>query len=181
MEKLYSELFNIRNSLNRKTFISIVNFDFNNLSGLEECAKLLFLESIQHSVAYATTLYINNAGTLGDLKYIGKDNSSVFDINNYLQTNLTSNMYLVEQLMSYYFNKQLNTDALRVVNISSLAAIQPTVSWGLYSTVKAAKEMFFQTLALEHANDAAVRVLNYAPGPLDTNVSDRLMGYLRIM
>ena len=148
-----------------------MNFDLSNTSELQECSRLLFLESIQHSVVYAATLYINNAGTLGDLKYIGKDSSSALEISNYLQTNLTSNIYLVDQLMSFYFNKQLNTDCIRVANISSLAAIQATVSWSLYSTVKAAKEMFFNTLALENVQNPAVKVLNYAPGPLDTNVS----------
>lgn len=39
--------------------------------------------------------------------------------------------------------------------------------WALYCAGKAARDMLFQVLALEEPN---VRVLNYAPGPLDTDM-----------
>lgn len=39
--------------------------------------------------------------------------------------------------------------------------------WGLYASIKAARDMFSQVLATE---ESGVRVLNYAPGPLDTEM-----------
>ncbi|XP_061655358.1 sepiapterin reductase a isoform X2 [Phyllopteryx taeniolatus] len=54
-----------------------------------------------------------------------------------------------------------------VVNISSLCAVKPFPSWVLYCTGKAAREMMFKVLAEEEPD---LRVLNYAPGPLDTDM-----------
>lgn len=68
-----------------------------------------------------------------------------------------------------------------IINISSLAGIQPFDSWSNYCSHKAAREMFFKTLVLEieKRNNSikklngvvpSIFVLNYAPGPLDTNM-----------
>lgn len=58
-----------------------------------------------------------------------------------------------------------------MVNISSLAAIQPFESWSVYCAAKAARDMYFCTIAKEAAqNKSNLRILNYAPGPLDTDM-----------
>ena len=59
---------------------------------------------------------------------------------------------------------------MKVVNISSLAAVQPVKRWGLYCTGKAGRDMLFKVMAAE---DPDIRVLNYAPGPLDTGMQVR--------
>ena len=72
-----------------------------------------------------------------------------------------------------------------VVNVSSLCAIQPFNTWGVYCSGKAARNMFHSTLASEQKQqqdgkeneEAAVdqlRVLNYAPGPLDTDMQTEI-------
>lgn len=63
-------------------------------------------------------------------------------------------------------SKQPNV-ALEIVNISSLCAVQPFKSWGLYCAGKAARDMLFKVLADEEPN---ILVLNYAPGPLDNEM-----------
>jgi NAD(P)-dependent dehydrogenase (short-subunit alcohol dehydrogenase family) len=46
--------------------------------------------------------------------------------------------------------------ALQIVNVSSLAAIQPFDSWGIYCTAKAAREMFHRVIAeVLHAQSIA--------------------------
>lgn len=56
---------------------------------------------------------------------------------------------------------------VEVVHISSLCGVQPFKTWGLYCSAKAARNMFFKTMAVEEPN---IRVLNYAPGPLDNDM-----------
>lgn len=61
--------------------------------------------------------------------------------------------------------KPLSTSVqCQVINISSLCAITPFKSWGLYCAGKAARDMFFKVLATE---EPTISVLNYSPGPLD--------------
>ena len=57
-----------------------------------------------------------------------------------------------------------------IVNVSSLAAIQPFEFKAEYCTAKAARDMFHRVVALENEKKC-IKVLNYAPGPLDTEMS----------
>eukprot|EP00041_Stephanoeca_diplocostata_P009268 m.142167 g.142167 ORF g.142167 m.142167 type:complete len:139 (-) comp17674_c0_seq3:223-639(-) len=52
-----------------------------------------------------------------------------------------------------------------VVNVSSLLAVKPFKAWGMYAMAKSGRDMLFSVIAAE---EPAVAVLNYAPGPLDT-------------
>merc|ERR1712039_489236 len=63
----------------------------------------------------------------------------------------------------------------RIINISSLCAVQPFPSWGPYCTAKAARDMFHKVLA--EASKCAgydVKTLNYAPGPMDTHMMKQI-------
>ena len=67
--------------------------------------------------------------------------------------------------------KELGPSGLKrstVINVSSLLGIQAWKSVGHYCSVKAAREMLFKVLALENPDN--MRVLNYAPGPIDTEM-----------
>jgi sepiapterin reductase len=59
-----------------------------------------------------------------------------------------------------------------VVNVSSLAAVAPFATMGVYSVVKAARDMLHRVLAEEEGGggggSGGLRTLNYAPGPMDT-------------
>lgn len=62
-----------------------------------------------------------------------------------------------------------------MVNVSSLAALQPFVTWSLYCAGKAARDMMHKVLAEEVKADPpggrTLSVLNYAPGPMDTDMN----------
>ena len=60
-----------------------------------------------------------------------------------------------------------------VINISSLAALQPFETWGSYCAGKAARDSLFKNMAVEEGEDWTV--LNYAPGPLDTKMIQDLL------
>ena len=66
---------------------------------------------------------------------------------------------------------------ITIVNISSLAAVQAFESWSVYCAGKAARDMYHKVLAEEQKKSPCrdnFRVLNYAPGPLDTNMQKEI-------
>ncbi|XP_078080688.1 sepiapterin reductase-like [Mustelus asterias] len=113
-------------------------------------------------------LLINNAGSLGNISKFVVDFTEPAEVNNYMALNFTSPMCLTASLLKALPKRE---NFLRtVVNISSLCAIQPFKSWSLYCVGKAARDMLFSVLAAEEPD---VRVLNYAPGPVDTEMQQQ--------
>ncbi|XP_008581479.1 PREDICTED: sepiapterin reductase [Galeopterus variegatus] len=110
-------------------------------------------------------LLINNAGTLGDVSKGFVDLGDPAEVNNYWALNLTSMLCLTSSILKYFPSSPGLSRT--VVNISSLCALQPFKGWALYCAGKAARDMMFQVLATE---EPSVRVLSYAPGPLDTDM-----------
>lgn len=94
-----------------------------------------------------------------------------------MTTNITVSCYLTSELVRRYLSTQVYPSAteLVIINISSLAGVQPFPSWGIYSMGKAAREMFHKVLAEEHKEkNSGVKVVNYAPGPLDTDMQKQI-------
>ncbi|NXM75598.1 SPRE reductase, partial [Serilophus lunatus] len=114
---------------------------------------------------YGRLLLINNAGSLGDISKSFLDLTDPEEINTYFSFNVTSALVLTCTALQAF--GQRPGCSRTVVNISSLCALKPFRSWALYCSAKAARDMMFQVLALE---EPEVRVLNYAPGPLDTDM-----------
>ncbi|MBN3326326.1 SPRE reductase, partial [Atractosteus spatula] len=110
-------------------------------------------------------LLINNAGSLGDISRNAVSFTDPSEVDAYLSMNVSSALSLTASVLGAFPRRP----GLRrsVVNISSLCALQPYRSWVLYCTGKAARNMMFRVLAEEEPD---VRVLNYAPGPLDTDM-----------
>lgn len=104
----------------------------------------------------------NNAGTLGKLDYV--QNLEFNDINNAIRTNLIGTMSLTSSFLRAFKNPT-------IINVSSLAALQPFETWSIYSSCKSALDMFHKTIALENSD---CRVVNYAPGPLDTRMQQQI-------
>ena len=73
-------------------------------------------------------------------------------------------------------------DELVVVNVSSLAALEPFKGWGAYCAGKAAREMWHRVAAKENEGNRRLRVLNYAPWPMDTDMhrETREKGYSEV-
>lgn len=78
------------------------------------------------------------------------------------------------------------------MNVSSLAAVQAFPTWGMYCACKAARDMYHTVLADEQRSQSdaentgnstsgaagvtkkEIIVLNYAPGPMDTNMQAQI-------
>ncbi|KAI9106144.1 hypothetical protein DFS34DRAFT_48555 [Phlyctochytrium arcticum] len=143
-------------------------------------AKLL--AAIPHpAIDYTHAILINNAGSLGTLARM-RNQAAAKDIAPAVHVNLTAPMALTTAFMRHFAAQQPQSAAgqlvdptqstqLTLINISSLAGIQPFDCWGVYCAVKAARDMYHQTIAVE---EPKIRTLNYAPGPLDTDMQDRI-------
>ncbi|XP_060103207.1 sepiapterin reductase [Heteronotia binoei] len=112
-------------------------------------------------------LLVHAAASLGDISKAFVDFTSPEEVNSYLNFNVTSALCLTSCFLKAFPAKP--GFCRTVVNISSLCALKPFNSWTLYCTGKAARDMMFQVLAVEEPD---VRVLNYAPGPLDTDMQE---------
>ncbi|XP_017295613.1 sepiapterin reductase a [Kryptolebias marmoratus] len=140
--------------------VEVVVADVGQKEGLEEVlrrSKRAFTEEITHLVL------VNNAASLGDVSHFMKDFTNMAEVDSYLSLNVSSALCLTAGVLQAFPRRP----ALRrtVVNVTSLCALQPFPSWGLYCTGKAARDMAFRVLAEEEPD---LRVLSYSPGPLDT-------------
>ena len=150
--------------------------DLGDLSNLENNTAGLFKNAAKtdcsEETVYEQIVFINNAGSLGPLTPIGTQNGSdaLSNLSKCMDFNVTSSCYLTTELIRLYKSSYLNSKKLVIVNMSSLAAVQPFESWAAYCAGKAARDMFHQVLASETEKDTNISVLNYAPGPLDTDM-----------
>ncbi|XP_061657881.1 sepiapterin reductase-like isoform X2 [Syngnathoides biaculeatus] len=142
--------------------VRCVMADLSQMEALESVvrtAKEAFSGDIEH------VILVNNAASLGDVSRFSKGFTNMAEVDSYLSLNITSALCLTASVLQA-FPKQLGMRRC-VVNISSLCAVKPFRSWVLYCTGKAARDMMFKVLAEEEPD---LRVLNYAPGPLDTDM-----------
>lgn len=106
---------------------------------------------------------VHNVGSVGDVTKKAKDLNSIEVWRKYYDLNVFS----IATLNSVFMDMFKETKKV-VVNITSKCGIVPFESFGLYSSGKAAREMFFKVLAAEEKD---VLVLNYSPGPIDTDMT----------
>ncbi|KAK2816247.1 hypothetical protein Q7C36_022518 [Tachysurus vachellii] len=112
-----------------------------------------------------TLFLFNNAASLGDVSRYAQSFTDMEEVNDYLSMNVSSALCLTARILQL-FPADMHLRRC-VVNVSSLCALQPFPSWVLYCMGKAAREMMFRVLAKE---ESELRVLSYAPGPLDTDM-----------
>lgn len=114
-------------------------------------------------------ILIHNAGSLGDATKLAGDlyPSDAAMVNDYLQFNFTS----MVALTGVWLRSLAGTQTKIIVNISSLLAICPFKGLSLYGAGKAARDSYIRSIAEEYPD---VLTLNYAPGPLKTDMADSL-------
>ena len=114
---------------------------------------------------------INNAGTLGEMKYLGDLNSqSIIDLFN---LNVTAPTLLMNAFVRQYLLVEAEKT---IINVSSGAGKYPVDGWSGYCASKAALDMVSQVAALEADIRAthAFRVYALAPGVVDTKMQTRI-------
>jgi sepiapterin reductase len=119
--------------------------------------------------AYDNVVLINNAGTVG---HVGSflTSPSLENLRSNVDLNVTSALWIsirFAQCIKATKEKQRAT----IVNISSLVAIADFPTMAAYSAGKAAREKYHTIMSKEiGADDEGVKILNYAPGPLETDM-----------
>ncbi|KAI8055062.1 hypothetical protein BDF22DRAFT_741651 [Syncephalis plumigaleata] len=118
---------------------------------------------------------VNNAGTLGDAWHSIAEQDWKF-AQTYYNVNLVSFFAITAR-----FLKTVRSDHAiirQVVNISSLMAVLPTERFSLYSSAKAARDSLITVAAKEEA-ESGIKTLNYAPGPMDTDMQTEMQSTLQ--
>jgi len=113
-----------------------------------------------------------NHGSLGRLTSI-KNQTDFNSVRKEVELNVTSPLIATTLFLQHF--EPMRVPSV-IVNISSLAAVKPFVSWGVYCVGKAARDMLSQVVAQEvkEENGGHIKTLNYAPGPCDTNMQKEI-------
>lgn len=126
--------------------------------------KNLFDEAYDATKSFDLAIIVHNVGTIGDVSKWATDIVDYAELESYFSVNVFAPIVLNNVLMKTI----PPTTKMFIVNITSKAAISPFKSFAFYTSGKAAREMFFRTLAVERSD---VLVLNYSPGPVDTDMT----------
>jgi len=125
--------------------------------------------------AFESAVIIHNAGSIGGQNglTIVRDFQDKDEIDKYCSLNYTSPAILNSAFMKHFKSGDVISPKMTVINISSLCGVQPWQTYGHYCAIKAARNMLFKVMALEE--EESVKVLNYAPGPVDTQLVHSVM------
>lgn len=150
------------------------------LSQLRESHRLgeLLTLMFQHIHSRIDTFYLFlNAGSVTPVGSMLDPITNDFEniISNHCVLNFMSYVLLLRVFLRIALgHKPSNSEMkVRLVNVSSLAATQGLYGMGVYGAIKAARESIMRTLSTELGTDFGctdVRLLNYAPGPMDTEL-----------
>lgn len=153
-----------------KTICDTCIADLSDLSRLEIYLSNIF-SLIKSSISYSNLVFINNAGTLGFLGLVGSSSLNLSELAIAVNLNVTSSIFFTSEILKKFLSDGFGHDVkLSIVNVSSLCAIEAFDSFGIYSAGKAAREMFHKVVANENKSNTSIRILNYAPGPLDNDM-----------
>lgn len=159
---------------------------------LEDCSRALTLaKAKEHD---SKVVFINNAGSLGPLGPCVDTplTSSLREMRQAVDLNVTGALWMSARFGRYAAASSPSLiQSATIVNISSLCAVQPMATMALYSAGKAARDAYHTAWAAElasistssfndtnnnnHSSDTTnIRILNYAPGPLETDMATTL-------
>jgi sepiapterin reductase len=148
--------------------------DLGDLDTLDSNLDGLFTEIVKHVSDADQIVFINNAGSLGHLGPCA-ESPSLTDMRASVDLNITSALWTSVRFARLAKESAPDTAVTTIVNISSLAAIQVLPTMGIYAAGKAARNHYHATLAKELEGAMKnIKVLNYAPGPLETDMVTEL-------
>jgi sepiapterin reductase len=149
--------------------------DLGDLDALEINLDGLFAEMMNHVPDADHIIFINNAASLGHLGQC-VESPSLADMRTNVDFNITSTLWTSVRFARFVRESASDTAVITIVNISALAAIQVFPTMGIYAAGKAARSHYHETLAKElHGSKKNIKVLNYAPGPLDTDMANEFL------
>lgn len=131
------------------------------LSDPEALRGWLAEDSVARYLADAdTVLLLNNAGTLGPVGPLGRQDAAA--IIRAVNLNVTAPLLLSEEVV------RRHPGALRILHISSGAGRAPIAGWSIYCATKAALDQHARTVQADGAPH--IRIASIAPGVVDTEM-----------
>ena len=147
--------------------IVVLPCDLSQLDALPALAKEVFQKDEFSKEAFT---FVNNAGDVHPLSYIG-EGIPLPGLQKAMDLNVTSALHMSSSFVeSCVSSERDRPERCTLVNVSSLCAIEPFASMGVYCAGKAARDMFHRVLAKETEKITTLKVLNYAPGPMNTEM-----------
>ncbi len=128
------------------------------------------------------TVLLSNAANLGRIERAGSVSGGLATFRADMDLNATGALWLTKRFLAFVAGLPHPPAAPPVVvNVSSLAALLPFPSMSAYCFAKAGRDMFSRVVAAEHPAGAAaaaggrVLALNWAPGPMETDMNLEIM------
>ncbi|OQR84979.1 sepiapterin reductase [Achlya hypogyna] len=120
-------------------------------------------------LAPSQVVLVHNAGSLGEIG-LAQDLSSVAMMQEHMEVNVSSVMWFNKRFLDVFGTRTTMAAGPGhvIVNVSSLNAIEPFATCNTYCVIKAARDMHHRVIAVEQGS--TVKTLNYAPGPMDTDM-----------
>mmetsp|Transcript_286 Transcript_286/g.471 ORF Transcript_286/g.471 Transcript_286/m.471 type:complete len:237 (-) Transcript_286:240-950(-) len=168
----------------KDTSVTVHTADLADITALEEKMAPIFTNI--SSEEYARAILVNNAGSIGQIgmaQDLGR--FSLEGIRRTVDVNMVASTWMTSRFASIFGGpapkegasteeKSSGAPPSVVVQVSSLMAIQPFPTFGMYCMTKAGVDMFNQVLAAENSPEK-LKVLNYAPGPMDTEMTKLML------
>lgn len=147
--------------------IQVIPFPLDLVAPSEKTLRDLLQNSLSpdNAAAFEQAVIVHNVGTTGDVSKRAKHCNDVKEWQDHFMCNVFSVI-----LFNNIFLEQFDPIKRYVVNITSRCGLDPFAGMAFYGPNKAAREMFFKNLAYEERSDKNLQVLNYAPGPVDTDM-----------
>jgi len=160
-------------------------------------SKLLLPSSTAVVPVTTRLVLVNNAGTIGAIGRCSDTPYTLREMRQNVDLNVTSACWVSARFAKFASElRQKHRDGIiasaveaTIVNVSSLVAVQSFPSMGLYSAGKAARDAYHVAIAKEEketmtdisagelpssSSVMTTRVLNYAPGPLETDMTEEI-------
>ncbi|EFA86466.1 sepiapterin reductase [Heterostelium album PN500] len=179
-EKLIKQ---IKPSANVNLFVA----DFGDIASLQSVWSQS-LKKVNFS-EYQRVWLFNNHGSLGPITNVSEyvfnsflifidmdqDHLSNFkEIESEITLNVTS-VFVTSSLFLKEIKSVSTPIETSVINTSSLAAIQPFDTWGIYCVGKAAREMLLSVITAECKDTPNIKTLNWSPGAMGTDMNKEIL------
>lgn len=147
--------------------VIVIPCDLSKLEALPGVAQAAFQRDTYCCDGFA---FFNNAGDVGPLGSV-RENASVTALQSAIDLNVTSALYLSAAFAKSCMSPEHSSPKrCTLVNVSSLCALEPFASMSVYCAGKAARDMYHRVLSKEMKDEENFKVLNYAPGPMHTEM-----------
>jgi len=157
-------------SRSSSSFVEILTLDLSKFASHEATFDKSLEKILLRCDKFNAAIVVHNAGSLGNITKKSSEFCAADEIRDYMELNFVSFVLLNNAFLKIINSEKAETRV--IINITSLLAVQGAAGYGLYGPGKAAREGFLKCLA---ADDPSLRILNYSPGPVLTDMQNQII------